>query len=430
MKQSLVLGVAGLVCGAALLASPARSADPAVKRGAAPAGATARDGAPNRFDFPEFIDTGNGRVEHVMGGAVVSGYGGNYPVLGPQRQGAIGGYGGVPGRDADGNLYFSNHNLNRVTAVINGRIAMLAGTGARGFTDDCPAGEALFDIRPYMLHGCCAVGSPAAGKGAVFVVDNQRIRRIWRKNGVWWVDTYAGGGDKVLAVGDKAPARTLKLNLTDHAVCEDRAHPGVVLTLDSPGVKQGAAAGLLRITADGMAEKIAVPAEFRGQGLQTDAQGRLYGWMREFNFLRYDLKTRKVDVLAVDNPPDRQAILAEMVKKYGKVDGSQWDGPADMCEWFCPAMWTISPSGDVLYAGGGDDWGLRRVKGGFVKTLFSDGKFHIRQAVKGPAPAMLNFGAPWWVDANGAVFWGAGPYMGSNCVVRYLAGESSEAEGE
>lgn len=425
MARQTRLARVGLIAGVLLLLA-AGSAESGNAPGAQPPAA-----APNLFNFPDFIDTGNGRVEHVMGGAVVSGYGGNYPVLGPQRQGAIGGYGGLPGRDEAENLYFSNHNLNRVTAIIGGRIVMLAGTGMRGFTDDCPAGEARFDIQPYTLHACCAVGFPAMGTGAVYVVDNDRIRRVWKKNGAWWVDTFAGGGDKVLKVGEKAPARSLKLNLMDHSVCADRANSGVILTLDSSGASlEASARGLLRITPDGMAEKVALPASFRGQGLQTDNQGRLYGWMREFNFTRYDLRTGKHDVLAVDNSPDRQKNLEEMKSKYGKVDPSQWDGPADKCEWFCPGFWTISPTGDALYAGGGDDWGLRRAKDGWVKTLFSDGKFHVRQAVKGPEPKMLDFGSPILTDKHSAVFWIAGPYNGSTCVVRYVPGKSAEVEGE
>lgn len=379
---------------------------------------------PNLFNFPAVIDNGRGRIEHISGGAVVGGFGGVYCVQGPALQAGFGGQSQCAGVDEEGNIYIKDLNCNRIVALIHGRLFFLAGTGLRGFRDDCPAGQARFDIGPYTLHAACAVGSPAKGKGAVYLVDNDRVRRIAKKDGKWWVDTYAGGGSKVLKIGEKADAKAIALGGKWNAVCEDHSQPGTLLLLDS-AARNG---GLLRITPDGKVEKIAVPAGFYGQGIQTDTQGRLYGWRREADFTRLDLKTGKLETLAVDNPKNSKELLVELKRRYPHMSPNSWDGPSDKVQWYCPASWIVNRAGTELYASGGDDWTFRRVKDGYVKTLALDGKFHIRQAL--PKDRLLEHGAPLASEDSGGTLWKAGPVNGMTCIIRYTPGKDTEVEGE
>lgn len=379
---------------------------------------------PNPFDYPPFLDIGTARIEQVSGGAVVAGYGGHYTVEGPLQQAAYCGYPGKGACDADGNWYFADHTVNQVRAFINGRVCVLAGTGARGLRDNCPAGQAHFNIPPYTLHTTAATGSPAKGDGAVFLVDNDRVRRVQRKDGRWWVDTVAGGGKETIKPGEQKPAASLGLLLWN-SVAADLSRPGDILVL------QKRPASLVRIHTNGMAEAIDVPAGFGGQGLQTDRKGRVYGWVREGNFTRLDPATGKLETLAVDNPPNRAAIAKEMEAKYGKgyMRENGWDGPADKVEWYCPASYAVDADGAALYAGGGDAWNVRRAKDGFVKTLFSDGKFHIRQAVDEKKLPIYQFGSP--CGSYGEwIYLRAGPVDGLSCIIRYKPGRDTEVEGE
>ena len=391
----------------------------AVAGGAEPTG-------PNPFDFPTVIDNGHARIEHVSGGSVVGGYGGAFSVLGPALQGGFPCQSQVAAVDDDGNVYIQDLNNNRILAIIDGRNFFLAGTGLRGFRDDCPAGQARFDIAPYTLHAACAIGSPAKGKGAVFVVDNDRVRRIAKKDGKWWVDTVAGGGNQKLAVGQKANGRKVAISGYWNSVCEDHSRPGTLLLQDWGDKNK--VRGLLRISPDGVVEKVAAPAEFEGQGIQTDSQGRIYGWRRESNFTRFDPKTGSFETLAVDNPKNAKELLAAQKAKYRRVSPTQWDGPADKVDWYCPATWIVSRDGTELYASGGDDWTFHRVKDGFVKTMALDGKYHIRQAI--PEKTLVGHGSPLAAEDGRGSLWKAGPVNGMSCIVRYTPGKDTEVTGE
>jgi hypothetical protein len=391
------------------------------------ASATASEGAPNPFNFPTVVDIGAGKVEYISGGAVVSGYGGHRSIQGPLQQGAFCGYSGKGAVDAEGNMFFADHADNQVWAFLDGRIRILAGTGARGFRDNCPAGQAQFDIIAYTLHTACVVGLPGKGKGCVLVVDNKRVRRIQLKDGHWWVDTLAGGGKERLKPGEKKLGTEIAL-APDNAVACDPSRPGTVFVVEP----WGGDSGLVRITLeDGMAEKLVTTKGLHGQGLQLDQSGRMFGWARELSFTRLDKPDGKLVTLAVDNPPNVKEIMKEMEQKYGKGycrDGG-WDGPGDKVDWYCPSSWAINSAGTALYAGGGDAWNVRRIKDGYVKTLFANGEYHVRQAMNEKTNPVWQVGSP-CASAGEGIYLRSGPYEGANSIIRYTPGTNTEVEGE
>jgi len=400
----------GLAAAAALCGGPASSAQ-------RPTG-TSPLAAPNPFDFPSAIDTPAGRVEHVAGTGHYS-YCGGHCYDGPARQCGLGVYGGGWAIDADGNIYIPDCQSNRVYAIIDGHFSPLAGTGARGFRDNCPAGRAHFDLRTYTFHQVCVTGLPAKGKGAVYLADNGRVRRIYLKEGKrWWIETIAGGGTKKLKQGEKAPANDVMLNTYDNSVGADRRQPAVIWIRD-----QGAPAwepGLIRITPDGVAEKIRTPKGMNGVALQLDTAGRIYGWRRERNFVRVEPATGKLELVARDNPPNAKEIIAQMKARYGACNPTRWDGPAQSSNFHCPFAMLVAWDGSAVYTGGGDERQLRRIKDGLVKTLFGDGKFYIRQAVKRGAVPGFAPGTPVAIDHSGAVYTRTSPSDGAAALIRYV----------
>jgi hypothetical protein len=423
MKIGLGIAAAGMIAGTTLWAVGSRAGD-APAPASPPAAGAAAEAVPdiNPFNFPNFIDTPGGRVEHVAGTSCY-GFNGGYSFEGPARQAGVGVYQAGCAIDADGNLYIPDCQSNRIFAIIDGRWSALAGTGARGFRDDCPAGRAHFNLGTYTFHQACVTGLPARGEGAVYVADNDRVRRIFLKDGRWWAKTVAGGGGKSLKQGEKAPALSIAINTYENSVGTDRTQPDTIWVRDQGGL--GKENGLIRITPDGMAEKIKTPPDMLGCAIQTDTQGRIYGWRREAPFKRLDPKTGNMEILAMDNPS--KEICDEMKAKYGSsLPPYFWDGPKDKSQFYCPFAMLVAWDGSRVYSGGGDEANLRRIKDGMVTTLFGDGKFYVCQEVKkGQVPGFAP-GTPMAIDKSGAVYSRTNPGAGGGCMIRYVPGPGAE----
>ncbi len=100
---------------------------------------------------------------------------------------------------------------HRVDIVTSGGERMpLAGAGYRGYADG-PAATALFDFSGLAYQ---PPSIAADDRGNVYVADtgNRRVRRIYRDAaGAWTVETWAGGGARVLEEGESAPSRDVQL---------------------------------------------------------------------------------------------------------------------------------------------------------------------------------------------------------------------------
>ncbi|MBM4067845.1 MAG: hypothetical protein FJ271_02705 [Planctomycetes bacterium] len=100
--------------------------------------------------------------------------------------------------DRRGNMYIAEYSGHRVLKMdARGKLAVLAGTGAKGFSGDGgPALKAKFNV----MHNLTV-----AGTGDIYVADtgNRRVRKINGKTGT--VTTIAGTGRKGFS-GDGGPA--------------------------------------------------------------------------------------------------------------------------------------------------------------------------------------------------------------------------------
>ena len=105
--------------------------------------------------------------------------------------------------DGSGNLHFSDRDHNVVRKIDGeGIISTIAGTGARGFSEDgTPADRAMLD-GPWGLE--------VSAEGVVYVSDtgNNRVRRVDREGRL---ETVAGGPDAG-DFGDRGPADVAGLN--------------------------------------------------------------------------------------------------------------------------------------------------------------------------------------------------------------------------
>ena len=153
------------------------------------------DGAAGRI---RRIDASTGMIETVAGTGT-PGYSGDG---GPAVEARLGAATAIR-FDGAGNLYFSDRDHNVVRRVDGaGKISTIAGTGARGFSEDgTPADQA-------MLNEPC--GLEVSPEGVVYVADtgNNRVRRIGPGGRL---ETVAGGPDAGDS-GDGGPAVGAGLN--------------------------------------------------------------------------------------------------------------------------------------------------------------------------------------------------------------------------
>ena len=277
-----------------------------------------------------------------------------------------------------------------------GLVRPLAGTDRIGFRDG-PAEMAMFHPhgRGYDYLGL----GVDQQTGAIYVADpgNRRIRKIDKDaHGRWMVTTIAGGGTKSLEAGRMVPARDLDLGNV------------IAVTVDAKGdIYTSPSGSLVRIDADGMAERIDFPKDgypaFQNVvGMDADRVGNVYGVTRgRINgYFRYNTKTGKFHRLTYKNFRDNGATV---------------DGPLQSATFFAPTQVAAAPDGSAIYGVGGDEGCLRRIKEGRVATLQKDGTWKEvnRRCQFSSNPDQWNLGAAFAVDPDGNVLLGPSQFRGN-----------------
>lgn len=274
--------------------------------------------------------------------------------------------------DADGNTYIivssSDIGVHRVDIITAAGVRMpLAGTGRRGFRDG-PAARAQFDFSGLAYQ---PTGIQIDDRGNIFVADtgNRRIRRIFRDDdGDWQVDTWAGGGEDSLEVGDVGDPLQIDLGRVIVAASRDGRVVGCGMS------------GCYMIDAEG--------AQIRSLGRveETDSEGNLL----RMNVFRGDCDndgvcyfiTRSPDFVIRVTPSGEVARIAGFIFEELPKPHHLGDLPPLEAYFDTPPSLVADPDGEAVYICGGDEYDVRRVPTDMVTTtatLVKNGRWYIME---------------------------------------------------
>jgi hypothetical protein len=298
-----------------------------------------------KFAYAETLEPTNYRIEHVAG-VWQSGYL-DGPAKGAMFQGTN------ITKDKDGNIYVADGT--RIRVISKGRVWTLAGNGIRGFRDG-RADEAMFNTGGRGYSYC---NIRIDSRGNIYIPDgyNNRIRKIFKKNHViWWVETYAGGGEFILKPGQSSKAKEIAVS-----------NP-VSLAVDIfDNVWTEGFSGIYKITPSG---KTFCYKNVAGNvvNMQADKIGNVYLLVRE-NWASHYWKVTQ------DGAMERIAGLTE--KEINQLKKEKMplhvDGSALTSTFWSHSTFAVAPDGKEIYGGNGDEHVVRRVKDGTSMTLFNDG---------------------------------------------------------
>ncbi len=339
--------------------------------------------------------------------------------------------------DAAGNIYM--FNLGRGIIVIDAatqRVWNLAGMGQTGYKDG-PAQSAMFHEG---AAGYSYVEIAIDSNGALYLADGQNhaIRKIWKDPAhgyQWWVSTYA------TTLGNPA------------AVTVDSS--GNVWTQDSSGLYK--IAPNLTVTKYPNAEygktcaRYGTPEEWdacvgSAVYMAADAIGNIYTATRDpwYRIYKVDASNGHITkIVGSDWVPhqgslcyyygivtftqatvptavavsniwlDSVNLRAYRAASVGadEIKAGEWepqymaDGPPLDAVVYQEGNLAVSPDGTAVYWGNGDESNLRRLKDGYVMTLYRDG-WHTNVCMFQGRSSYSDWllGGPLWVTANGTIY--------------------------
>lgn len=250
--------------------------------------------------------------------------------------------------DKEGNIFIINGQAVDIVTK-EGLRFRLAGNGAPGYRDGV-AETAQFKIGIGAYYG--ALNIQTDGRGNIFIPDsgNKCIRRIYKDiKGKWMVDTWAGGGDKKLKVGESCSSKEINLK-------------GTLIIAIAPEGKLTIAtqySGCYQVSPDG---KTAVwngnwPA-YKGQpnpdkGLSPPWQGGDGDRFGNSYFI-----SRTPDLIYKVTPDGGISHIGINPAVRGKNAG---DGPPFEIYFDTPDSGCVDPNGSGVYICGGDEYAIRRV---------------------------------------------------------------------
>jgi sugar lactone lactonase YvrE len=172
--------------------------------------------------------------------------------------------------DASGNIYISDTHNQRIRRVSNGTITTIAGTGVAGFSGDNGAASAA------QLSNPTALAVDANGNLYITDTDNQRIRKISGTtittvagNGE---QGFSGGGGAATAAGIDSP-NGVAVDAAGNIYIAD-THNQRIRQVSNGTISTIAGNGSKSYGGDGGAATSALLA--RPRGLSVDAQGNIY----------------------------------------------------------------------------------------------------------------------------------------------------------
>jgi hypothetical protein len=282
--------------------------------------------------------------------------------------------------DIQGNVYVMD--ITRVRVISReGRVWTIAGNGIRGFRDGL-ADEAMFNIGG---RGYDYANIALDSKGNIYIPDgfNNRIRKIFRKpDGLWWVETWAGGGGKSLKPGDSGKALDIKIT-----------NP-LSLAVDAyDNVWTEGYCCIYKITPLG---EVISYKNVVGKvvNMQADSVGNVYLQGRDAWAALYWKINQNGVISKVAGLSDNKI---KQLKKQGKP--VPVDGLAEQASFWSHKTLAVSPDGNVIYGGNGDEHVIRRIKEGRVTSLFKEG-WKTERSERGSGWFL---GGPLFVDQEGRI---------------------------
>jgi hypothetical protein len=266
--------------------------------------------------------------------------------------------------DRAGNLFLADGQFIDIVTP-DGIRSHLAGTGEYGFRDGAAA-EAEFRLG---LQAYYSAHNLACGlDGSVYVADggNRRIRRIHKDHGQWRVDSWAGGGGRMLGPGEAASARAVAFNGTLSVAVTPQ---GEVTVADNQGA--------YRVGADGK--------EIRHLGRWPASAQYRNGQPGKLNVMMGDAD-QQGNVYFVSRTPDAVIKITpagEVLHLAGRVTRDRarmlaGDGPPLEAYFNTPTSLAAQPDGSAVYVCGGDEYDIRRIPagGGSTATLMQNGQWY------------------------------------------------------
>ncbi len=271
---------------------------------------------------------------------------------------------------------------NRIRVIAaDGRMYNIAGNGVSGFKDG-PADSAMFNFGG---AGYDFVDIALDSKKNIYVADgyNNRIRIISKKSdGLWWVDTFAGGGSVSLTAGQSGKAKDLKL-----------VNPTAVAVDIYDNVWTATFGCLYKMTPSGDAHCYANPAG-KPNNMQSDKAGHVYLQVRQDSATPY---------WKVNQDGTMARIAGVNQTEYDALPPPKpIDGPTALESFFWShSTFAVTDDGSTIYGGNGDEGVTRRVyKDGQSRSLYRDG-WHIETVNRNNG---WNMGGPSGIDSQGRIY--------------------------
>ncbi|HJV24467.1 MAG TPA: hypothetical protein VJ673_02225 [Aromatoleum sp.] len=267
--------------------------------------------------------------------------------------------------DQEGRLFLASGQFIDIVTP-DGRRTHLAGSGEPGYRDG-PAYQAQFRLGFNAYYGAHNI---ACGPNGVFVADggNRAVRRIHKRDGVWQVDTWAGGGVRRDGTGDSVGSKDVRFNGTISVAVT----PNGEVTVADDG-------GYFRVSADGksvrylgpwpksMARSPDRPPKLNVMMGDADSRGNVYFVSRTPDF-----------VVRIDPDGTATHLAGRFVEIATRL--SIGDGPPREAFFDTPTSIAVQPDGSAAYVCGGDEYDIRRVPAdgtGTTATLMNNGRWGI-----------------------------------------------------
>jgi hypothetical protein len=267
--------------------------------------------------------------------------------------------------DQEGRLFLASGQFIDIVTP-DGMRTHLAGTGDPGYRDG-PAYQAQFRLGFNAYYGAHNI---ACGPNGVFVADggNRAVRRVHKRDGVWQVDTWAGGGARRAGTGDSVGAKDVRFNGTISVA----ASPNGEVTIADD-------VGYFRVSADGksvrylgawpqsMSRSPDRPPKLNVMMGDADSRGNVYFVSRTPDF-----------VVRIDPDGTATHLAGRFVEVATRL--SIGDGPPREAFFDTPTSIAVRPDGSAAYVCGGDEYDIRRVPAdgtGTTATLMNNGRWGI-----------------------------------------------------
>jgi len=294
---------------------------------------------------------------------------GGGPTVGPARAAAVGFRPERLCADKEGNVFLLDGDAVFIITPDGIKHRLAGRNDVVGYRDG-PANRALFNQGPRYNT---PRGIGCDDRGGVFVADNgnKAIRRLLKKDGRWFVDTWAGRGDKTIAPGQSCHPR--ELALPSHAIAVARDGTVTIAT----------ARECYRISPDGqrvvnLGRWPASAAGDRGRLIvmngECDDAGNAY-------FVSREPPASVVIRVAAEGRIEHIAGFNRSERFPGaRKPHHIGDGPPLEAYFDTPTSIAVEPDGSCVYVCGGDEYDIRRVptdRKSTTATLLQNGRWHV-----------------------------------------------------